>query len=516
MKLQRFHKAVIIFLLVVALAAFSRLYKLSDYLHFASDEGRDAFLVEKIINEKNIFVLGPMASFTGFALGPLYYLLMAGGYLLSVGNPVSSAYLVALSNIAAIAMLFWFMNKVFGLRPAFFSTSLFALSFRAVVYSRWSWNPNPLPLFAVLLLVCLYYLARGRRFQCLWVMGVFACLSAMLQLHATAIIFVPILLAWFIIVRPRGIPWYSWFAGAAVFELLYLPILIYDFQNSWSNAQGTLRAALEVAYIPDKWAKLIDVFRQIESGLSVFMGDHTFKQILWAIMILAFIFACRRFWRLWKARRQLSADEKVHYAIWWFWGLTAIFSFIIFYAFTAPVFTHYFSYLAPSLFAILGLWLAHWWGRGKWWRTIAYLAFLFLLTLNVTMLIQQAQALTRGELYRGYGVPWGDQMAAVKYLKEASADRPANYSIVSTFVWDHAMAYNLHWAGVTNVQFLWLTDASYTTVHPENLANVPAAQLFVLVPREDWKAYERNELPGFSLVGSEEFRRIRVYQYQRD
>ncbi|MBI1982345.1 MAG: hypothetical protein HYS68_02065, partial [Candidatus Levybacteria bacterium] len=61
---------------ILLVAAFLRLYKISDYMTFLGDEGRDALVVYGILHGK-FTLLGPTASVGGFFLGPIYYYFMA-------------------------------------------------------------------------------------------------------------------------------------------------------------------------------------------------------------------------------------------------------------------------------------------------------------------------------------------------------------------------------------------------------------------------------------------------------
>ena len=64
-------------LLVILLAAgFLRLYRISGYMTFLGDEGRDVLVVKRIIVDHKWTLLGPTASVGGFFLGPIYYYFM--------------------------------------------------------------------------------------------------------------------------------------------------------------------------------------------------------------------------------------------------------------------------------------------------------------------------------------------------------------------------------------------------------------------------------------------------------
>ena len=56
-----------------------------------------------------------------------------------------------LMGVTAVAVLAIYAQRLFGWRVALLATFLFAVNPWAVYYSRFIWNPNPIPLFATLL-----------------------------------------------------------------------------------------------------------------------------------------------------------------------------------------------------------------------------------------------------------------------------------------------------------------------------------------------------------------------------
>src|SRR3989338_5083451 len=84
---------------ILLLASFLRLYRLSDYMTFLGDEGRDVLVVKHLL-EGDLVGLGPTASVGGFFTGPIYYYFMAPFLWLFKLDPVGPAVMVALFGIA--------------------------------------------------------------------------------------------------------------------------------------------------------------------------------------------------------------------------------------------------------------------------------------------------------------------------------------------------------------------------------------------------------------------------------
>jgi hypothetical protein len=112
-----FKKANIPIFLILILAAFMRLYHISEYLTFLGDEGRDVLVVKHIL-DGNLTLLGPTASVGGFFLGPIYYYFMAPFLWLFGYNPVGPAVMVALVGTLTVWLVYKVSKELFGYFPA--------------------------------------------------------------------------------------------------------------------------------------------------------------------------------------------------------------------------------------------------------------------------------------------------------------------------------------------------------------------------------------------------------------
>lgn len=141
---------------ILIIAAFLRFYRISDYMTFLGDEGRDVLTVYNILHG-HLTLLGPTASVGGFFLGPIYYYFMAPFLFLFNYNPVGPAMMIALLGVATVYLVFYLgstcFNKITGLIASF----IYSISPLAIIYSRSSWNPNPMPFFTIICLLFLYY-----------------------------------------------------------------------------------------------------------------------------------------------------------------------------------------------------------------------------------------------------------------------------------------------------------------------------------------------------------------------
>jgi len=178
-----------VFLLVVilGLASFARLYRISEYMTFLGDEGRDVLVVKRMIVDGKLTLLGPTASVGGFFLGPVYYYLMAPFLFLYGLDPVGPAVMVGLFGVATVFLVYKtgrdFFDSQVGLVAAFF----YAISPLIITYSRASWNPNLMPFFSLLIIYLLRRAVVEKKYYLLGVVGFLFGIT--FQLHYLAVFY---------------------------------------------------------------------------------------------------------------------------------------------------------------------------------------------------------------------------------------------------------------------------------------------------------------------------------------
>ena len=170
-------------ILILAIAAFLRLYRIGDYMTFLGDEGRDVLVVYNILHG-HFTLLGPTASVGGFFLGPIYYYMMAPFLWLFNYDPVGPAVMIALLGVVTVWFVYFVTKEFFGRTAALIAAGLYATSPLVITYSRSSWNPNPMPFFTLLCLFVLYRAIRDKKVLLFAVSGLL--FGIMMQLHYLA------------------------------------------------------------------------------------------------------------------------------------------------------------------------------------------------------------------------------------------------------------------------------------------------------------------------------------------
>ena len=227
---------------IVIVAAYLRLYKISGYMTFLGDEGRDVLVVMRMIVNHKFTLLGPTASVGGFFLGPIYYYFMLPFLWAWKLSPVGPAVMVALFGVSTVYLVYKvgreFVHPVVG----FIAASLYALSPLVIAYSRSSWNPNLVPFFSLLLMYLLWLAVEKKRTSTLLWIGFI--LGIGLQLHYLFIFLFVVTAFWFILQAKTISPVRSFLLVGAGFLVGYSPFLVFELRHNFPNTQSVVRFVL--------------------------------------------------------------------------------------------------------------------------------------------------------------------------------------------------------------------------------------------------------------------------------
>lgn len=220
-----------LFLPILVIALLLRLLNL-DYMEFKGDEAGNLFVASSLASGTALPLVGIKSSI-GTYTPPLFPYLLALPLLFS-RNPLVATGFVALLNCAAVGLFYAFCRRFFNQRVAFVAAGFFALNPWAVFYSRKIWQQDLLPLFVV---GFFYFLnavvCEGKRKA---LVGCFACLAAMTQLHLSSIYYLALLAIVLIRFRPR-VGWSDYAIGIGVAALLYAPYLVFELLNRGYNSK---------------------------------------------------------------------------------------------------------------------------------------------------------------------------------------------------------------------------------------------------------------------------------------
>lgn len=245
-KFNKLDKTFWIILLIVLIGVFLRTYNFSEYLRFNPDQARDAGIIKNAIEGKEkLPLLGPQAGGTDFKLGPIFYYFEFASAKLFGTSPDKMAYPDLIFSILSIPLLYLFLRKYFSLKITLLSVFSFTVSFFAVKYSRFAWNPNSIPFFTLLFLLSLNKIGENKeKIKWTWFLFLGIALGVGIQLHSLLLFSFPIVTAiyfvWFFFKKNPN--WKKiWIVVVAVI-FLNIPQVVNEFTNIKKNSRAFIVA----------------------------------------------------------------------------------------------------------------------------------------------------------------------------------------------------------------------------------------------------------------------------------
>ena len=362
------------FVLVLFISAFCRLYKISQYMEFLGDQGRDVIIVRDFLKNGNLFFVGPQTSIGNMYLGPYYYYLIAPSLLLANFSPVGPAVFVALLSVLTTALIYLISKKWFNLFTAFTASLLFAISPVVIKYSSFSWNPNIMPFFALLFI---YFFSKSV-FNHQHKLLIWASLSLIMVLnsHYLGLLLLPVIsLYWviYLINNPSRRKTFLKFSLIAflVFLISLIPQLLFDLKHQGQNIKALLvfftqRETTVNLKAYKALPHLFPLFSQIVSRLLT--GKNTTFGLYFALFLLTVFIIY--LYRLLKKLSQPNPRLNL-LLLWLISGLVGLG------LYKQHVYDHYFAFLFPPFFILTGFLLS---GLKK---IVALLLFLLLVFLSL-------------------------------------------------------------------------------------------------------------------------------------
>jgi len=234
---KHINKTEIVFLtLIFIFSAFIRFYNLDKLAFFTYDQARDALYIKRIIVDHKFRLISTQSSVPGLYNGPAYYYLMAPFLWLFKLNPVGVDFGVAFFNLMAVLLFYFLVKKVTSnILISGLATILFSFHPQIVFQSRFGWNPNLLVFFSLVFAFSFWCLKNGKKYAWFFL---FFSLAILLQLHYSALAFLPIGLFWVFYFRKKltfdRFFWLSLF----LFLLMMSPLLLFDLRHNFVNIKA--------------------------------------------------------------------------------------------------------------------------------------------------------------------------------------------------------------------------------------------------------------------------------------
>jgi 4-amino-4-deoxy-L-arabinose transferase-like glycosyltransferase len=442
-------KTNIVLLGVLILSAFLRLYKIQDYMTFLGDEGRDVLVAYNILHG-HLTLLGPTSSVGGFFLGPIYYYFMAPFLLLFNYNPVGPAVMVALFGIATVWLIFKFCSDLFNRKIAIIAATLYAVSPLIIMYSRSSWNPNPLPFFSLLSLYVLYKALIKNSGKLFFLVGIL--LGVAMQLHYLTLFLGVVVFAYIIlskVLKNKG-EWIKTFLVLIKQNILvfggflvgWSPLLAFEFRHNFLDFKNISNFVLHSGNTgtnPNFFYTVYDVFFRLFGRLVFYFPAKEQLKLysssvssLWLGLILLVAVLCvlvllKNLYKSFKYKKD-DFDKYLLLFLWLFLGV------LLFGFYKKPIYDYYFAFMFPLPFILIGAFIFQIYEFKKIkniGKLLAVIILFFVILLNL-----------QGLPFRYPANRQLNQMETIaRFVNDRTGGKPFNFALITGGNSDHAYRY---------------------------------------------------------------------------
>lgn len=331
---------------LIFIGIFLRFYKLNGFVTFLGDEGRDAIILKRIITFEHFPLIGPPTSIGQVYLGPFYYYFIAPWLLLSNFNPIGPAIGVAVFSSLYLIINYFIVKELINKRTAIISTIFLTFSSVLIELSRFSWNPNLMPLFILLTVYFLIKSLKTNHWYFFALTGAF--LSFSIQLHYITLFLIPgigIIYGDYLIKNLKKLKKVIFNFSLLIFNFFVFisPLIIFDIRHQFLNANNFIKLIQEssTSNLMTKINSLFDTF--------YFLNLYSFHIKLNKILIFILLFFILiTFFIIYKKKSSIKN--------FFFLFLLTIF-FMSFY--TGEKHPHYLSLLYPLYYIIIAYCLSY-------------------------------------------------------------------------------------------------------------------------------------------------------------
>ena len=459
----------LLFILLILLTLFLRLFFINLTI-LESDMFRDLDVAKDIINGNIRYTgIGVYSDDSGMqqSFGPLMHYMTAVSFLI-YNNSLSPVFMVAILNGLAVLLCFLFCKKYFNEKVAFFASFLYTVNPWHIYLSHIFWNPNFLPFFSILFFYFLFGYVIDKKDYFL----IISCfiLSLMLHFHLTPLFFIPVIILSILFFR-RDMKLKYYFYSLIAFILPFLPFIYYNLKMGYSffgpilygssrEASSFFTSLSEAFGVPimlstNYLGKYVYGNSNI-FGYSILQYFYFFITILLVILFLAsFIFLLFKI----KTYKKFMQNKK-YSLLFLIFILSCILNFFRF----AGISPHYYFFLYPIQFIIIGIFLAFLYKRfvnNKLFIGI-FLAFLIVLIFNSYLLFNYVNK-NGATAYPGeYSIPYKIKLEVINYIFN---DAKSNNIDIVFFRYGKSFKYLLDLTD-KNITYYYLNDISkFKDVH---------------------------------------------------
>lgn len=451
--------------LIVLLGGFFRLYRISDYMTFLGDEGRDALVVKRLILDGDLVFVGPGTSVGNMYLGPFYYYFMAPFLFFSNFDPVGPAVGVALLGVLTIIFVWYISYKWSGGWGSIFASFLYAISPVVIVFSKHSWNPNIMPFFSLLFIYSIWKFWYESKYN--WILVASLSFAICLQSHYLSLALLPFLFVFLVLSFIKSVETkkqrkflIKLFLSFFVFLILMSPLIIFDAKYNWRNILAMRdfffeKSSLVSVSLASHFLRFFSVwelvFIRLITGKEVLVGKIT----SYVFILISILYS------LYLIKKKEYSYKSLAFLFTFSWLLISV---LVLSFYKDAIYDHYLGFLFPAPFLILAFWvekLRKFGGVGIVFSFVLIFLFAVLDLLNSPLRSSPSYQMKR-------------TIEVSKKILDESKGNKFNLAVIAERNYEGAYLY-----------FLELWKAPVVIIDPQRAGETITEQLFVVCEYED-------------------------------
>lgn len=292
LKINGFSNKKLLIIAILLIGLVMRVYNFEKSFVFNHDHDLYSWIAKDIVVNRHLRVVGQITSVDGVFIGPLYYYLIALSYFLSGMNPLSAIVPVTIIGLSTILSFYFFGKKYFSERIGLIMAFIYAASYGAAYYDKWSVPTEP----AILWTVWFLYVIFGMFRKNLKLIPLYALLVGLTyHIHIALLPILPIpILAYFLSEgkfreKLKQIKFKNILVSFLIFMMVSSPFWVFEIKHNFSQVKSVVAVSKKDFGNPTGFIKLKKVINASAVEMQQrFIINWSVKpvEIVWLFFIL--------------------------------------------------------------------------------------------------------------------------------------------------------------------------------------------------------------------------------------
>ncbi len=225
-------------LVIFAIAAFLRFWKIPQFFNFTLAEEMQAFMSWEQVKHLHKVWIGVSAAYVKYYYGPGFVYLNALLFRITK-DPVILGYFCFLLSMITILSVYYITKNLFDKKTAIFAMAIYGCSTLINFHDRRFWTPSPVPIITVWMIYSLIKAYKDTRWYILT--AILIGLSFHIHLQLLLLLFPA---AYSLLHNIRKIKISTWAVMIASYLVLTSPLIIFDIVHNYDNLLMPVRTLL--------------------------------------------------------------------------------------------------------------------------------------------------------------------------------------------------------------------------------------------------------------------------------